>query len=81
MGISLQKESVLNSQSRDLEKGNTVILICKKLFNFLFAYILYYFFGKAFGIKTVQKYRFFQLFENLGNTLAIIIIIIIMGEI
>jgi hypothetical protein len=42
MGISLQKESVLNSQSRDLEKGNTVILICKKLFNFLFAYILYY---------------------------------------
>ena len=76
MGISLQKESVLNSQSRDLEKGNTVILIRKKLFNFIFAHILYCFFGKAFGIKTVQKYRFSQLFENLGNILAII-----MGEI
>jgi len=51
-----------------LEKGNTAILICKKLLKYSFCiFYVDYFFGKVMGIKAVQKYRFFQSYMNLNK--------------
>ena len=58
------KKTVLINQSKDLEIGNTVLLIGKKFYTCLFAFI-YCLFGKVLGEIVVRKYLFFQLFRKI----------------